>query len=259
MKFTEAIKTCYSKSFTCSGRASRSEYWYFGLFLYLVLLLFYAIVAFLIFITRDQYGRPNDYLVAIGKILFLMFFLMSLPAIFCCHIRRLHDIGKSGWYYLWVLIPYVGGLIFLYWAVEKGEEKDNEYGPNPLAKKQCYEDGTKLMRDQESVKGESVYTPRKTALKEDIVRPTQHTSSASTNLPPELPKTRATPPSIPATSYYVAIDGKQVGPMFIQQVMNLIMEGKITPNTLIWKEGLPDWALAETFQELNTSFNENKI
>ena len=45
-------------------------------------------------------------------------------------IRRLHDIGKSGWYYLIGLIPLVGGIILLVWMCQDSTE-DNQWGPNP--------------------------------------------------------------------------------------------------------------------------------
>lgn len=48
-------------------------------------------------------------------------------------VRRLHDINKSGWFYLVVLIPFVGSLIFLYFMIVEGDKTDNQYGPDPKA------------------------------------------------------------------------------------------------------------------------------
>ena len=46
-------------------------------------------------------------------------------------IRRLHDIGKSGWYYLLVLIPIIGAIWLIVLFVTEGEQGENQYGPNP--------------------------------------------------------------------------------------------------------------------------------
>ena len=46
-------------------------------------------------------------------------------------IRRLHDIGKSGWWYLLALIPLIGTIILLVWCAREGDYGDNAYGPDP--------------------------------------------------------------------------------------------------------------------------------
>ncbi len=46
--------------------------------------------------------------------------------------RRLHDIGRSGWWQFIGLIPLIGALILLYWAVQTGEDGDNRFGANSL-------------------------------------------------------------------------------------------------------------------------------
>jgi uncharacterized membrane protein YhaH (DUF805 family) len=48
-------------------------------------------------------------------------------------VRRLHDIGKSGWWGLVALIPLIGSLILIYFAVKDSQPETNEYGPNPKA------------------------------------------------------------------------------------------------------------------------------
>ena len=57
--------------------------------------------------------------------------LLMVPAIFCAGIRRMHDLGKSGWWILIGLIPLIGGLIVLYWYVSEGEDVANDYGEVP--------------------------------------------------------------------------------------------------------------------------------
>ncbi len=66
-----------------------------------------------------------------GIIDLLVFLVFIVPTISVTG-RRLHDIGRSGWWLLIVLIPLIGALILLYWAVKRGEDGDNRFGANPL-------------------------------------------------------------------------------------------------------------------------------
>jgi uncharacterized membrane protein YhaH (DUF805 family) len=110
MNFQEAVKTCFGKYVDFSGRASRSEYWWF--------VLAYVIVAIVAgFIHQVVYG------------LVILAFLLPLLA---AGARRLHDIGKSGWWLLLGLIPLVN-LVLLYFSVQPSQPESNEYGAPPLA------------------------------------------------------------------------------------------------------------------------------
>ncbi len=100
MTFGESIKTCFSKYADFSGRASRSEYWWWFLFLVLG-----TIAASIV----------ND---TVSGLFSLATVLPSL-AVGC---RRLHDIDKSGWFQLLNLIPVIGWVILIYWAVQEGKE-----------------------------------------------------------------------------------------------------------------------------------------
>ena len=112
MGFADAAKTCMQKSFTLQGRASRSEYWWF----YLVFFIAYLGLMFVSLALE----MPLNIVV-----------LLMVPAIFCAGIRRMHDLGKSGWWILIGLIPLIGGLIVLYWYVSEGEDVANDYGEVP--------------------------------------------------------------------------------------------------------------------------------
>lgn len=59
----------------------------------------------------------------------LLLFLPSLGVA----VRRLHDLGKSGWWFLIGLVPLIGGIVLLVWFCTEGEEASNQYGPNPKA------------------------------------------------------------------------------------------------------------------------------
>ncbi len=106
MPFGDAVSTCFRKSFTISGRASRSEYWFFTLS---------VLIAQVLMVAADL-----EILV-----------LILLPAIICVSVRRLHDLGKSGWMYLIGIIPLVGAIILLVWFVGDGQPHANSYGDVP--------------------------------------------------------------------------------------------------------------------------------
>ena len=97
--FVEAIKVCLTKYVDGKGRASRSEYWYFALFSFIVDLLTGGVAA-----------------------IFLL-----LPSI-TVSVRRLHDIGKSAWALLWVFLPVIGWIILFYYSVKPGDPAPNAWG-----------------------------------------------------------------------------------------------------------------------------------
>jgi uncharacterized membrane protein YhaH (DUF805 family) len=97
--FFEAIKVCLTKYVDGKGRASRSEYWYFALFTFLI-------------------GVATG---GLGDVLLL------LPSITVA-VRRLHDIGKSAWAWLWILLPVIGWIVLIVYAVRPGEPHVNNYG-----------------------------------------------------------------------------------------------------------------------------------
>ena len=117
MGFTEAIKTCFSKYATFSGRARRSEYWYFCLFDWLITGI----------LTGMGYALNSKVLLGVSSIASLALIIPMLAVA----VRRLHDIGKSGWFYLFFLIPLVGGIILLVWFCTDSAPGPNMYGPNP--------------------------------------------------------------------------------------------------------------------------------
>lgn len=110
MKFMDAVKTCFAKYADFTGRASRSEYWWFVLFEVIVL-----IVAQII----------HQYVYAIAALGFL------LPAL-AAGARRLHDIGKSGWFLLLGLIPLVN-FYLLFLLVQPSQSESNQFGAPPVA------------------------------------------------------------------------------------------------------------------------------
>lgn len=119
MGFVESVKTCFSKYVTFSGRARRSELWFFVLFMYLVTL----IISNLSSILSISAQTSN----IISSVVSLIFFLPHLAAEF----RRLHDVGKSGWWLLFLLLPVIGWAILIYQLCKDSEPFENEYGESP--------------------------------------------------------------------------------------------------------------------------------
>jgi uncharacterized membrane protein YhaH (DUF805 family) len=112
MPLMDAVKTAAQKSFTIEGRASRSEYWWFILVL--------AIASILLDVIDTSLGTPLSLLM-----------LAMIPANITVAIRRLHDLGKSGWMLLLGIIPLIGALVLLYWFVSDGQPHANDYGAVP--------------------------------------------------------------------------------------------------------------------------------
>lgn len=110
MKFVDAVKTCLNKYACFEGRACRSEYWYFTLFNFLVSIVFGAIL---------------------GKLAGIVSLALFIPGL-AVAVRRLHDIGKSGWFYLICLIPVIGTIWLIILFCTAGNEGANQYGENPL-------------------------------------------------------------------------------------------------------------------------------
>ena len=105
-----------------SGRSRRKEYWYFQLFNAIVMI-FLGLFAFAF---SDQ-GKPA--VIPFG-LMFTYGFVVFVPAL-AVTIRRLHDIGKSGWWYCIAFVPFIGGLILFVLTLLDSDPERNEYGPNP--------------------------------------------------------------------------------------------------------------------------------
>lgn len=119
MDFKTAVQTVVRvKYFDFNGRASRSEYWFFTLFW----IILSAIVGIVGWSFSETAGN------VLSGILSLVLFLPSLGVA----VRRLHDRNKSGLWLLIILIPLLGGLILLFWFVQRGTIGSNNYGPDPL-------------------------------------------------------------------------------------------------------------------------------
>ena len=109
MDFKTAVITCLTKYVDFTGRASKAEFWWFFLFQIVVSVVLSMVLSL------------------IGTLASLALLLPGLGA----GVRRLHDIGKSGWWILVGLIPIVGWLIAIYWAIQPSQPDSNNWGAPP--------------------------------------------------------------------------------------------------------------------------------
>jgi uncharacterized membrane protein YhaH (DUF805 family) len=121
MSFQDAVRTCLQQKYVdFSGRARRSEYWFFVLFY--VIARFVAGIIDSIIGTRGFGGGQG----VLGTLVALALLLPGLGV----GVRRLHDTGRSGWWILIGLIPIVGAIVLIVFFVQDSHP-DNQYGPNP--------------------------------------------------------------------------------------------------------------------------------
>ncbi|WP_310558976.1 DUF805 domain-containing protein [Flavobacterium sp.] len=104
-----------------NGRARRSEYWY-----YILANLIILIVAAVIDSVTGLNFEPLPY----GIIYSIYAIATFLPGI-AVAIRRLHDVGKSGWFLLILFFPLIGSIWLLILACREGDQGTNQYGPDP--------------------------------------------------------------------------------------------------------------------------------
>ena len=110
MTFAESIRICFAKYADFNGRATRSEFWWWVLF---------------VFIASSAAS-------IVSPMLSGLFSLGVLLPYLAVGARRLHDTDRSGWLQLVALIPLIGWLLLIYWGVQEGKEP-NRYGAPPPA------------------------------------------------------------------------------------------------------------------------------
>mgnify|MGYP002627209856 CR=1 FL=1 len=135
MTFGEAVKTAFSKYAVFDGRARRSEFWYFTLFIFIL----DAVVWLLAHLVSAKFGNTLTTLVSLA---------ILLPSL-GVSVRRLHDIGKGGWWIL-LVITVIGTLLLIFWWAQDSQDGENEFGPNPkgvLGRKDIAENAKRFQQD----------------------------------------------------------------------------------------------------------------
>lgn len=115
MLFVDAIRSVLTQYAGFSGRARRSEYWWFYLFITIANIVFGCL------------SGVAEAAVFIGLIVSLALLLPTIAV----SVRRLHDTNRSGWFMLLGLIPIVGGIILLIFFTQDSKPGPNRFGPNP--------------------------------------------------------------------------------------------------------------------------------
>ena len=116
MDLQTSIKTCFNKYADFSGRALRSEFWFFCLFTFLGGIITVIIDVIILGYSVESYG-PINLIFSVGVL---------LPS-FAVTTRRLHDINRSGWWQL-LYITIIGIVLLVIWCATEGENKKNKYG-----------------------------------------------------------------------------------------------------------------------------------
>ena len=113
MTFSDSVSTCLKKYFVFQGRASRSEYWWFQLIV--------SPSYFVSTILENEIGY-----------FFLGITLFTLMPAISAGVRRLHDTNRSGFFLLISFIPFIGGLVLLFFLIPEGTKGKNRFGPDSL-------------------------------------------------------------------------------------------------------------------------------
>ena len=109
-----------------SGRARRKEYWMFTL-IYMIVIIIAMVLDGALGLGFDMgYGVTAPY----GWIYSIVALVHLIPA-WGVLVRRLHDVGKSGWFMLISLVPIIGGIWLLVLLCTDGDSSENAYGPSP--------------------------------------------------------------------------------------------------------------------------------
>jgi len=145
MEFLPAIKSCLRKYAVFRGRAPRSEYWFFTLALMIAhyaVSIVSSVALFPTMMARMQAMAAHGHPAAFDPEMLRMQYEFQIPSLIlwvalflpqlAVAIRRLHDIDRSGWWWLLVFLPIVGPLWLLVWQCSSGTKGDNRFGPNPL-------------------------------------------------------------------------------------------------------------------------------
>ena len=126
MTFTESVGKCLRKYGTFHGRATRSEYWWFT---FLVLLFAWPLLL-------TSFGGDQ-----VTKLLSFVYFTLTLLVLIpylAVWTRRMHDVNKKGWSWLYIFIPIIGWIVILRRLTRQGKNEANKYG-NPEGKQVAHQ------------------------------------------------------------------------------------------------------------------------
>ena len=120
--FGTAVKLGFQRYVDFSGRSTRAEYWWWGLF---------TVVASLALFIADNLTGNSSTFGWLGGLLDTLFTLATIIPSLALGVRRLHDINRTGWWLLLWFVLVIGWIVLIVWAIERGDEGPNKYGPDP--------------------------------------------------------------------------------------------------------------------------------
>ena len=121
MNMIEAVRNVLGKYATFSGRARRAEYWWWTVAYFLVAIVLSIVDA----VVVGASGGAG----VLNLILALALFVPSIAVA----ARRLHDINRSGWWQLIIVVPLIGAIVLIVWYCTKGTAGSNRFGEDPVA------------------------------------------------------------------------------------------------------------------------------
>ena len=120
MSFMSAMKSGFKNSFSLSGRASRSEYWFWVLGG--VIFQMTMVIGSIVLAVMEVPVLPG---------LMILAPILLVPGSITLVVRRLHDVGMSGWMWFVALVPVIGAIYLIYLFVQEGDMEENAYGAVP--------------------------------------------------------------------------------------------------------------------------------
>ena len=130
MSIVESIRSVFVQYATFSGRARRSEFWWFVFANWFVSSILSA-VTFVPPLVRSTSNNGEAFVASAGSTVFGLCSLAVLIPALAVGARRLHDTNRSGWNCFMFLIPLAGPVILLYFLIQEGTSGSNSYGADP--------------------------------------------------------------------------------------------------------------------------------
>lgn len=122
MGFGDAVRTCWRKYGDFHGRAQRSEFWWWILFVTLLQIAASIVLTVLLVVFQNA-----GFLQWLGVLIFMIVVLAVILPSIAVSVRRLHDRDLSGWWYLLGLVPF-GSIVLLVWYLLPGTTAPNRFG-----------------------------------------------------------------------------------------------------------------------------------
>ena len=137
MDFIQATKSYFIKWNDFKSRSSRSEFWWGTLGINLISIILGFTVGFIFATVGLASDASSDSIEATVNIILIPWYIFTVIAGIAIICRRLHDIDRSGWWYL-IFFTVIGAFVLLYWFCKKGTDGKNRFGDNPLEEVSAY-------------------------------------------------------------------------------------------------------------------------